>query len=80
MSGESAETYSPWTIVNLVFHHLAEEGLHPLLGGAGNPGESAAELLRAFGIVPTVEGDARVQEGVHGELAALRVRMLGEDA
>ena len=79
MSGEPAETYSPWTIVNLIFHHLAEQGLHPVLGGPGNPGESAAELLRAFGIVPTVEGDARIQDGVYGELAALRLSMLGDD-
>ncbi len=79
MSGEPAETYSPWTIVNLVFHHLAEQGLHPVLGGTGNPGEPAAELLRAFGIVPAVEGDARVADGVHSELTALRMRMLGDD-
>lgn len=78
MSGESAETYSPWTIVNLVFHHLAEQGLHPVLGGPSSPGEPAAELLRAFGIVPTVEGDARVADGIHGELAALRLRILGD--
>jgi hypothetical protein len=77
MSPEHAETYNPWTIVNLVFHHLAEQGLHPVLGGEGHPGEPAAELLRAFGIVPTIEGDARVQAGIHGELANLRARMLG---
>ena len=32
------ETFNPWSIVNLVFHHLAEEGLHPVLGEAGDPG------------------------------------------
>ena len=73
----AAETYNPWTIVNLVFTHLAEAGLHPTLGAEGHPGEPAAALLRALGIVPTVEGDARVQAGVHEELAALRTRMLG---
>ena len=37
--GESPdETYNPWSIVNLVFHHLAEQGLHPVLGEAGDPG------------------------------------------
>ncbi|MEU7789822.1 MULTISPECIES: hypothetical protein [unclassified Amycolatopsis] len=73
----AAETYNPWTIVNLVFTHLAEAGLHPTLGGRGHPGEPAAALLRALGIVPTVEGDARVQAGVHDELAALRAQVLG---
>ncbi|MEU4526319.1 hypothetical protein AB0F52_47305 [Amycolatopsis sp. NPDC024027] len=72
----AAETYNPWTIVNLVFTHLAERGLHPELGAAGHPGEPAAALLRAFGIVPTVEGDARVQAGIHDELAGLRARLL----
>ena len=32
------ETFNPWSIVNLVFNHLAEEGLHPVLGEAGDPG------------------------------------------
>ena len=27
-----AETFNPWSIVNLVFHHLAAQGLHPVLG------------------------------------------------
>ena len=27
-----AESYNPWSIVNLVFHHLAGAGLHPVLG------------------------------------------------
>src|ERR1700749_1388309 len=50
------ETFNPWSIVNLVFHHLAEEGLHPVLGEAGAPGNPAAELLRALGITPAAEG------------------------
>jgi hypothetical protein len=79
MATEAAETYNPWTIVNLVFNHLAEQGLHPVFGGEGHPGEPAAALLRALGITPTVEGDARVRTGVHSELAELRARMLGAD-
>lgn len=79
MDRMTAETYNPWTIVNLVFTHLAEQGLHPVFGGAGDPGEPAAALLRALGIVPTVEGDARVRTSVHSELAELRARMLGAD-
>ena len=50
------ETYNPWSIVNLVFHHLAAEGLHPVLGDAGDPGGPAAELLRTLGIKPAAEG------------------------
>ncbi|MEU8633952.1 hypothetical protein AB0C38_17395 [Amycolatopsis sp. NPDC048633] len=79
MAAEGAETYNPWTIVNLVFTHLAEQGLHPVFGGEGHPGEPAAALLRALGITPTVEGDARVRTSVHSELAELRARMLGAD-
>src|SRR6476661_11182615 len=51
------ETFNPWSIVNLVFHHLADEGLHPVLGEAGDPGKPAAELLRALGITPAAEGN-----------------------
>ena len=50
MAGPSepqAETYNPWSVVNLVFHHLADQGLHPTLGESGDPGEPAAALLRA---------------------------------
>ncbi len=79
MAADAAETYNPWTIVNLVFTHLAEQGLHPTFGGDGHPGEPAAALLRALGITPTVEGDARVRTSVHSELAELRARMLGPD-
>ena len=66
------ETYSPWTIVNLVFSHLVDVGLHPILGDGGHPGEPAAGLLRALGITPTVEGDARVAEETRRRLAELR--------
>ncbi|WP_284748403.1 hypothetical protein [Amycolatopsis sp. RTGN1] len=79
MATDASETYNPWTIVNLVFTHLAEQGLHPVFGGEGHPGEPAAALLRALGITPTVEGDARVRNGVQNELAELRARMLGAD-
>lgn len=72
------ETYNPWTIVNLVFHHLAEHGLHPTLGAAGHPGEPAAALLRALGVTPTVEGDARITAGNRAKLAELRASMLDE--
>ena len=32
------ETFNPWSIVNLVFEHLAGQGLHPVLGDRGDPG------------------------------------------
>jgi hypothetical protein len=66
------ETYNPWSIVNLVFRHLASEGLHPVLGDAGDPGAPAAELLRALGIAPAAEGNRPVSARTRDELARLR--------
>ena len=66
------ETYNPWSIVNLVFSHLAGEGLHPVLGEAGNPGAPAAELLRALGVRPANEGSRHVSALTADELARLR--------
>ena len=66
------ETYNPWSIVNLVFHHLAQEGLHPVLGETGDPGTPAAELLRALGITPAAEGNRQVSAQTNDELARLR--------
>jgi hypothetical protein len=68
----SRETYNPWSIVNLVFRHLADEGLHPALGEAGDPGAPAAALLTALGITPTTEGNNKVTRSVSDELARLR--------
>ena len=66
------ETYNPWSIVNLVFRHLAAEGLHPVLGESGDPGQPAAALLRALGITPAAEGNRQVTTRVHDDLARLR--------
>ncbi|HEY4459463.1 MAG TPA: hypothetical protein VGN81_34440 [Pseudonocardiaceae bacterium] len=76
MTDESAteETYSPWTIVDVVFSHLVDAGLHPTLG-SGHPGDPAAELLRALGIVPTNEGDTRISQETRRHLAQLRATM-----
>jgi hypothetical protein len=71
------ETFNPWTIVNLVFHHLAAEGLHPVLGESGDPGAPAAELLRALGIIPTAEGNRQLAENVRAELEQLRKAVFG---
>ena len=71
------ETFNPWSVVNVVFHHLAAQGLHPTLGGA-DPGAPAAELLRALGIEPAAEGDRQVGENVKRHLAEIREALLGE--
>ncbi len=72
------ETYNPWSVVNLVFHHLAAEGLHPTLGEAGDPGAPAAELLRSLGIEPAAEGNRQVFRDVHDRLAQIRAAVYGE--
>jgi hypothetical protein len=69
---KETETYNPWSIVNLVFRHLAHEGLHPVLGETGDPGAPAADLLRALGVTPTAEGNRQVSAGTRDELARLR--------
>ena len=78
-SGETeAETFNPWSVVNLVFHHLADEGLHPTLGEAGDPGVPAAALLRALGIEPAAEGNRQVMAAVRDHLDQIRTAVLGE--
>lgn len=71
------ESFNPWTVVNVVFHHLAGQGLRPTLGGA-DPGAPAAELLRALGIEPAAEGDRQVGENVKRHLAEIRAAMFEE--
>ncbi|HKB31616.1 MAG TPA: hypothetical protein VKD26_12370 [Streptosporangiaceae bacterium] len=73
------ETYNPWSIVNLVFHHLADQGLHPILGGCGDPGAPAAELLRCLGIEPAPEGNHQVFQDVRQQLAEIRTAVFGEE-
>jgi hypothetical protein len=69
---DAEETYNPWTIVNLVFKHLAAEGLHPVLGEGGDPGAPAAELLRALGITPDIQGSRQRSAHTRDQLAKLR--------
>jgi hypothetical protein len=75
----STETFNPWSVVNLVFHHLAEQGLHPILGDGGDPGRPAAELLLALGIQPAAEGNHQVSHDVQHRLAELRETFFGEE-
>jgi hypothetical protein len=73
------ERYNPWTVVNLVFNHLADEGLHPILGDSGNPGAPAAALLVAMGIEPVAEGSRKAREQTRAQLDELRAAAFGED-
>jgi hypothetical protein len=73
------ETFNPWSIVNLVFHHLADQGLHPILGQGGDPGAPAAELLKCLGIEPAPEGNREISLGVHRHLAEIREAMFEQD-
>ena len=71
---EVVEKYNPWTVVNVVFRHLADQGLHPVLGESGDPSEAASQLLRSLGIEA---GDPSWGEGqeaarVRDDLAAIR--------
>jgi hypothetical protein len=68
----SDESFNPWSIVNLVFSHLAEQGLHPVLGSAGDPGAPAAALLLALGIQPAPEGNRQESQNVKDRLADIR--------
>lgn len=69
------ESYNPWSVVNLVFTHLAAQGLHPVLGENGDPGESARGLLLALGIEPAAEGNREVMRDVRDHLAQIRAVM-----
>ena len=70
------ETYNPWSIVNLVFTHLAEAGLHPVLGESGDPCPPARALLLALGIEPSPEGNRQVMREVRANLAEIRAVIL----
>jgi hypothetical protein len=79
VSQGSPESYNPWSVVNLVFGHLADRGLHPTFSDAGDPGTHAAELLRALGIRPLAEGNREVErEATYDELARIRAAVFGE--
>lgn len=75
-TGAEPETYNPWSVVNLVFTHLVDEGLHPVLGESGDPGPPARELLLALGIEPAAEGNKEVMRDVRAHLAEIRAAML----
>ncbi len=68
----ASETFNPWSVVNLVFHHLADQGLHPVLGQSGDPWPPAADLLRALGVEPAAEGNQQFSTDLRDHLAQLR--------
>jgi hypothetical protein len=72
------ESFNPWSVVNLVFEHLVEQGLHPVLGETGDPGPPAADLLQALGIEPAAEGNRRDSEQIQDHLAAIRNAVFGD--
>jgi len=72
------ETFNPWSVVNLVFEHLAAEGLHPVLGETGDPGGPAADLLQALGIQPAAEGNRKDSQHIQDHLAELRNAVFGD--
>ena len=75
---QAIESYNPWTVVNLVFHHLVDKGLHPVLGETGDPGPAATALLVALGIEPSPEGNREVMRDVRAHLDQLRSAVLGD--
>ncbi len=74
-----AESYNPWSVVNLVFIHLSEQGLHPTLGESGDPGPPARQLLEALGIEPAPEGNREVMRGVRAHLEEIRGAVFEDD-
>ena len=75
VSDPRRETHNPWTVVHVVFEHLAAAGLHPVLGETGDPAVPAAALLRALGIEPGRDDEGPAAPGVQAELADIRSRM-----
>jgi hypothetical protein len=72
------ESFNPWSVVNLVFEHLADQGLHPVLGETGDPGAPAADLLRALGIEPAAEGNRKESQQIQDHLAKIRAAVFGD--
>lgn len=74
MTGDVEERFNPWSVVHLVFDHLSDQGLHPVLGEAGDPSGPAGELLRALGITPGDPSWAKGEdaEQIQDQLAEIR--------
>jgi hypothetical protein len=80
-TGETvAETYNPWTIVKVVFDHLADAGLHPVLGETGDPAVAATALLGALGVAAGRDSEGPAAAPVQAVLADMRARMFPDIA
>ena len=73
---DGQETFNPWSVVNLVFNHLAELGLHPVLGEKGDPAKAASDLLTAMGIGSAPDSAGPAAAPVQDMLAELRKKMM----
>lgn len=76
---DEGQTFNPWTVVNLVFSHLVDNGLHPVFGETGDPSGPATDLLRALGVEPGPERPAHTQTDISQKLADMRATMLAGD-
>src|SRR4051794_41860406 len=76
---EEPETFNPWSVVNLVFEHLVDQGLHPVLGELGDPSVPARALLETLGIEPRAEGNAEVMRRVRSQLDELRAAVFDDE-
>ncbi len=76
---DPGESFNPWSVVNLVFTHLCDQGLHPTLGDGGDPASPARALLESLGIEPAPEGNREIDRGVKAELADIRTAVFGEE-
>jgi len=74
-----AESYNPWSVVNLVFTHLSDQGLHPILGDRRDTRQPTRALLLALGIEPAAEGNREVMKGVREHLAQIRAVVFEEE-
>lgn len=73
---QEPETFNPWTVVNLVFHQLADAGLHPVLGETGDPAAAATALLASMGIQAAPDKAGPADPDIQDELTELRRRMM----
>ncbi len=76
---QEAESYNPWSVVNLVFTHLSDQGLHPILGESGDPGPPARPCCWRWGSSPPPRATGRSMRDVRAHLAEIRAVMFEDD-
>lgn len=75
---DEGQTFNPWSVVNLVFTHLVDQGLRPTFGDGGDPAPAARALLEALGVQPSHEGNQQVVRDVRDHLSEIRQVMLDD--